>query len=110
MVLVALPGSSFEQLLTYVVFVGWIFYALGALAIFAYRRKEPNLHRPFLTPGYPVTPILFVLSAAAIVLNTVLTQPKNVVFAIALMLLGVPAYYLWRSRGSSTRIAEAGTD
>ena len=98
MVLVALPGSTFEQLLTYVVFVGWIFYALGALAIFAYRRREPNMHRPFRTPGYPLTPILFVLSAAAIVINTVVTQPRNVIFAIGLMVLGIPAYYMWRSR------------
>jgi basic amino acid/polyamine antiporter, APA family len=93
--------GSFEQLLTYVVFVGWIFYALGALAIFVYRRREPDLPRPFRTPGYPVTPILFVLSAAAIVINTIVTQPKNVVFAIVLMLLGVPAYYVWRSRSSA---------
>jgi basic amino acid/polyamine antiporter, APA family len=98
MVLVALPGSSFEQLLTYVVFVGWIFFALAALAIFVYRRRQPDLPRPFRTPGYPLTPILFVLSAAAIVLNTVITQPKNVIFAIVLMLLGVPAYYVWRGR------------
>ena len=101
MVLVALPGSSFEQLLTYVVFVGWIFYALGAVAIFFYRRRQPNMARPFVTPGYPLTPILFVLSAAAIVLNTVITQPKNVLFAIVLMALGVPAYYLWRARGKA---------
>ena len=90
--------GTFDQLLTYVVFVGWIFYALGALAIFAYRRREPELYRPFRTPGYPVTPILFVLSAAAIVINTVVTQPRNVIFAIGLMVLGIPAYYAWRSR------------
>jgi APA family basic amino acid/polyamine antiporter len=90
--------GTFQQLLTYVVFVGWIFYALGALAIFVYRRREPNLARPFRTPGYPLTPILFVLSAAAIVINTIVTQPRNVIFALALMVLGVPAYYMWRSR------------
>jgi len=90
--------GSFERLLTYVVFVGWIFYALGALAIFAYRRREPNMPRPFRTPGYPITPILFVLSAATIVINTIVTQPRNVIFALALMLLGVPAYYMWRRR------------
>ena len=98
MVLVALPGSTFEQLLTYVVFVGWIFFALAALAIFSYRRREPELYRPFRTPGYPVTPLLFVLAAAAIVINTVVTQPRNVIFAIGLMVLGIPAYYMWRSR------------
>lgn len=90
--------GSFQQLLTYVVFVGWIFYALGALAIFVYRRRAPDMPRPFRTPGYPLTPILFVLSAAAIVINTIVTQPKNVIFAVALMALGVPAYYMWRSR------------
>ena len=90
--------GTFQQLLTYVVFVGWIFHAFGALAIFVYRRREPNLARPFRTPGYPLTPILFVLSAAAIVINTIVTQPRNVIFAIALMALGVPAYYMWRSR------------
>jgi len=103
--MVLAASGTFEQLLTYVVFVGWIFYALGALAIFAYRRREPNMPRPFRTPGYPVTPILFVLSAAAIVINTIVTQPKNVIFAIGLMVLGVPAYYMWRSR-----IAKAPTD
>jgi APA family basic amino acid/polyamine antiporter len=90
--------GKFEQLLTYVVFVGWIFYALGAIAIFVYRRREPDLPRPFKTPGYPLTPILFVLSAAAIVINTIVTQPKNVIFAVVLMGLGVPAYFMWRRR------------
>jgi APA family basic amino acid/polyamine antiporter len=105
--MVLAASGTFEQLLTYVVFVGWIFYALGALAIFAYRRREPNMHRPFRTPGYPVTPILFVLSAAAIVINTVVTQPRNVLFAIGIMLLGVPAYYMWRSRRAAKAPADA---
>ena len=90
--------GTFQSLLTYVVFVGWIFYAFGAIAIFVYRRREPNLARPFRTPGYPLTPILFVLSAAAIVINTIVTQPRNVIFALGLMVLGVPAYYMCRSR------------
>jgi Flp pilus assembly protein TadB len=38
------------------------------------------------------------LAAAAIVINTVVTQPRSVLFAIALMVLGLPAYYLWRGR------------
>src|SRR5690606_16835412 len=61
--------GTFEQLLTYVVFTGWIFYALGAAAIFSYRRRLPNAERPFRVPGYPLTPLLFVLAAGAIVLN-----------------------------------------
>jgi APA family basic amino acid/polyamine antiporter len=51
-------SGTFTQLLTYAVFTGWIFYALGALAVMALRRSEPNVARPFRVPGYPVTPIL----------------------------------------------------
>ena len=40
-ILLAATGT-FEQLLTYVVFTGWVFYALGALSIFAYRRRAPR--------------------------------------------------------------------
>ena len=100
--LLAVTGT-FEQLLTYVVFVGWIFYALGALAVFAYRRREPDAPRPFRTPGYPLTPILFVLSAAAIVLNTIVSQPGRAAVGLGLGLVGVPAFYVWRSRAAAGR-------
>ena len=95
--LLAVTGT-FEQLLTYVVFIGWIFYALGGLAIFAYRRRQPDMPRPFRTPGYPLTPILFVASAAAIVLNTIASQPGRAAVGLGLVLLGVPAFYVWRAR------------
>src|SRR5688572_7360509 len=55
--------GTFEQLLTYVVFSGWIFYGLGAMSIFVYRRRSPDMPRPFRVPGYPLTPILFVLAS-----------------------------------------------
>ena len=95
--LLAVTGT-FEQLLTYVVFVGWIFYALGGLAIFVYRRRHPDMPRPFRTPGYPLTPILFVASAVAIVLNTIVSQPGRAAVGLGLMLVGVPAYFIWRAR------------
>lgn len=97
--LLAVTGT-FEQLLTYVVFTGWIFYVLGGLAIFAYRRKQPDLPRPFRTPGYPLTPLLFVASAVAIVLNTIVSQPGRAALGIGLVLLGVPAFYVWRARAA----------
>ncbi|HUF24258.1 MAG TPA: amino acid permease [Vicinamibacterales bacterium] len=90
--------GTFEQLLTYVVFTGWIFYALGAMSIFVYRRRQPDGPRPFSVPGYPVTPALFVLAAAALVLNTVFAQPDRALAGIAIVLLGVPAYLFWRGR------------
>ena len=102
-VLLAVSGT-FEQLLTYVVFAGWIFYGLGALAIFSYRRKAPTAERPFSVPGYPVTPILFVASAAAIVGNTLLTQPRRALIGIGAVVIGIPAYYFWRAKARRTGV------
>ena len=92
--------GTFEQLLTYVVFTGWIFYGLGALSIFVFRRREPDAPRPFRVPGYPLTPILFVLASSAIVLNTLVTQPSRALVGIAGVLSGVPVYLLWRRRAA----------
>jgi APA family basic amino acid/polyamine antiporter len=99
--------GTFEQLLTYVVFAGWIFYALGALSIFAYRRRQPDANRPFRVPGYPITPILFVASAAAIVVNTLLTQPGRAAVGLGVVLAGAPFFYLWRARAARAEAAEA---
>jgi APA family basic amino acid/polyamine antiporter len=93
----ALSGT-FEQLLTYVVFAGWVFYGLGAVSVFVYRRTQPELPRPFKVPGYPVTPVLFVLSAVAIVVNTLVAQPKQGLLGVLVMMTGVPAYLLWKRR------------
>ena len=90
--------GTFEQLFTYVVFSGWIFYALGAASIFIYRRRSPDAASPYRVPGYPWTPLLFILAAAALVINTIATQPGRAAIGLGIVLLGAPAYLIWRSR------------
>jgi len=89
--------GNFTQLLTYVIFVSWMFYALGAAAVFVYRAREPHTSRPFRTPGYPITPILFMVSALAIVINTIVRQPGRAAIGIGVTLLGIPVFYIWRA-------------
>jgi APA family basic amino acid/polyamine antiporter len=95
----ALSGT-FEQLLAYVIFVGWIFYALGAAAVIVLRRKRPAVDRPYRVPGYPVTPILFVLAAAALAVNTVAAQPRVAAIGLAVVFAGAPAFLFWRRRAA----------
>jgi APA family basic amino acid/polyamine antiporter len=100
-------AGKFAELIGGVIFVGWIFYGLGAAAIFPLRRKSPNAELPYRVPGYPFTPFLFVLAAAAIVANAIIlafydpASFQHIVVAIILFLLGLPAYAFWR-RHSST--------
>jgi len=92
-------SGTFEQLLTYVVFVGWIFYGLGAACVFVLRRTKPQADRPFRVPGYPWTPLFFIVAAAALVANTIATQPRRAAIGIAVVLLGLPVYFVWRRVG-----------
>ena len=98
--------AGFAKLAGGVVFIGWIFYGLGAASIFPIRRGSAGKPVPYRVPGYPFTPILFVLAATAIVGNAIYAAVKDpheftfLLFAIALMLLGLPGYFFWSRRES----------
>src|SRR5207253_849946 len=64
-------AGKFSELIGGVIFVGWIFYGLGAAAIFPIRRASAGRPIPYRVPGYPWTPLIFVLAAAAIVGNAI---------------------------------------
>jgi APA family basic amino acid/polyamine antiporter len=91
--------GAFQELVNYTMFVAWIFYGLGAASVFAYRRKFSDLPRPYLVPAYPWPPLLFVMAAAALVVNVVVSTPKNGAIGLSIVVLGLPAYGLWRIRG-----------
>ena len=90
--------GTFEQLLTYVVFTGWLFYALGAASIFIYRRRILDHELPYRVPGFPWTPLLFIIAAAALVLNTIVTQFDRTAIGLGIVLIGTPAYFIWHRR------------
>jgi APA family basic amino acid/polyamine antiporter len=89
-------SGTFEQLLTYVIFVGWMFYGLSAASLFVYRRRYPNADRLYKVPGYPITPAIFVLAAGILVVNTIVSQPVRAGIGIGIVLTGLPAYAIWR--------------
>jgi len=96
--------GTFSKLIGGVIFIGWIFYGLGAAAIFPIRRATAGQAIPYRVPGYPWTPLLFVLAAAAIVGNAIYLafrdpdQFMNLIAAVVLFTIGLPAYFFWRKR------------
>jgi len=88
-VLVLLIGG-FSQLFTYVVFGGWLFYALAVGAVLVLRRKEPELPRPFRAPGCPAIPLIFVAGALGLVASTLASTPRESLIGLAFIALGIP--------------------
>ena len=95
--LLVLTGT-FDQLLTYVVFASWIFYAMAAAAVIILRKNKPELDRPYKTWGYPYTPIIFIIFSTYLVINTLIENPRDSFIGLGLVLLGLPAFYYWNSK------------
>jgi len=97
-------AAGFAKLAGGAIFIGWIFYGLGAASIFPIRRANAGKPIPYRVPGYPFTPLLFVFAALAIVGNAIYAAVKDpheftyLLVAIALMLLGLPGYFFWSRR------------
>ena len=103
--ILALSGS-FDTLTDYVVFGSWIFYALVTSSIFVFRRKYPDIERPYRAWGYPVVPIVFLLVAGWLLVTTMLSSPKSSFIGIGLILLGLPVYYYLNNRSGDRAVRE----
>jgi APA family basic amino acid/polyamine antiporter len=87
-------SGGYEQILNYVVSVDFISFGLTAGALFLLKGKRGA--NP--APGHPYTTALFVLACAGIVASTVATDPANSARGWAIILTGVPVYWLWSRR------------
>ncbi|MBI3666561.1 MAG: amino acid permease [Acidobacteria bacterium] len=92
--LLTLTGT-FSQLFTYVIFAGWIFYAMSCGAVLILRRRAAEMPRPYHTWGYPAAPVVFILFAVWLVVSTVIHDPRDAGIGAGIMLTGLPAYYYW---------------
>ena len=88
--------GTFNQLITYIIFASWIFYAMSAGAVIILRKKLPDLNRPYLTPLYPWIPIIFILFAVFLTINTILEAPRDAAIGSVLILAGLPFYKYWK--------------
>jgi APA family basic amino acid/polyamine antiporter len=93
----ALSGT-YDQLTDCLLFASWIFYGLVTSSVFVLRRKLPNLERPYRTLGYPLMPLVFVLVAVWLIVNTLRERPVESVTGLALIALGLPLYFYYRGR------------
>ncbi len=93
--IVLVLSGSFDTLTDYAIFSVLIFVALVTASVFVFRRRMPDAERAYRTWGYPVVPVLFLLVAAFLVINTLMTTPGRALAGLALMALGLPFYWYW---------------
>lgn len=87
--------ESFARLAGTFVFTMWIFYAMAGAGIFILRRRLPEAPRPYRAWGYPLVPLLFIGAGVVMTLMSIVQDPRGTLPWIGVLLLGIPAYYVW---------------
>lgn len=87
-------SGTFEQIVSYFFFVVLIFLGLTVFGLFLLRRRETAQHVEYSTPWYPLTPIVFVVLLLVVLFLLAAGQPKQSFLGCAVVLIGVPVYYL----------------
>jgi basic amino acid/polyamine antiporter, APA family len=90
---VLVVAGSFNEILTYFVFVVVVFVGFTVAALFKFRRDDPDGVR-YLTPGYPLTPVVFLIMIVIMLVLLGGNNPKQALLGVAVVALGLPVYLL----------------
>ena len=94
--------GTYRALFTRVVYTEWIFFGLMAAGIFILRRRE-GYAPAYRAWGYPVLPVLFIVSTAFIVVNQLMSDPRESAMGLLMVLAGLPVYFFRAARRTSPR-------
>jgi APA family basic amino acid/polyamine antiporter len=96
-ILLILVGGAFRELFSLAIFAEWLFYVVAASTIFVFRKRDPDVVRPYRTVGYPIVPGLFIGTATVLLYYTFSSNLRNSLGGVIVILLGIPVY-LWFAR------------
>jgi APA family basic amino acid/polyamine antiporter len=91
-------SAKADALVNYTGFAIVLFSGIAVLALFVLRARHPGAERPYSAWGYPLTPALYVVASAAILVNGLYRAPLPTGAGALIILAGVPLYYLFSRR------------
>jgi len=77
-----------QTMIEYTAPVFWLFFLLVGISLFVLRQREPRAERPFRVPLYPITPILFCLTAAYLLYSSVNYVQIGAMVGLAVLAVG----------------------
>lgn len=100
--IVLIMFRNLDQLTSLVVFSGMLFNTLCVVAVLVYRKKYPQMKRPYKAWGYPVTVIICILLFFALMLNTLFEDPATALIGLTVPVLGAIVYFIFDKKIKSS--------
>ncbi|WP_019227463.1 APC family permease [Sedimentibacter sp. B4] len=97
-------SRNLDQLTSMVVFTGMLFNVLVVGAVLVYRKKYPDLERPYKIWGYPVTVFITILIFAGLMINTFIEDPVTALIGFIVPAIGCVVYYYFDRKLKKERI------
>ena len=97
--------GTYGAIVSRVIYTEWIFFAALALGTVALRRV-PGYSPAFRAWGFPIAPALFALICLLMVINQIVSDPRNALWGLGLVVAGLPIYYVWRSFNGRRRLPQ----
>jgi APA family basic amino acid/polyamine antiporter len=93
--------QSFPRVLDYTTFAIVVATIADTTALYALRRRRPDLPRPYRAWGYPVVPALYLVANAGIALAMLRERPVECLTGLAVVATGVPFYLRFTRRAAT---------
>jgi APA family basic amino acid/polyamine antiporter len=90
--------GTFESLANYIGFMLFLFSALSVLALFKFRGRPGWKRSRWVSVGYPIIPLAYVLMDAWVFAYFAQSRGREALWSLVTVLGGVAAYYLSRRR------------
>lgn len=87
-------SGSYGNLLDMISFVVVGFYILTICGIFILRKKQPDAERPYKAFGFPVLPLLYIVTGLAFCILLIKYKPQYTWPGLIITLIGIPIYYI----------------
>ncbi|MAP96642.1 MAG: hypothetical protein CMK07_17025 [Ponticaulis sp.] len=94
-------SGSYQTILAAVAFISHSFTTLAVAAVFVFRRKYPDMPRPYKVTFYPYAPAAFILFSIVYLGMLLVTRTWESIAGIAIVASGLPVYLFMRPKAKA---------
>jgi APA family basic amino acid/polyamine antiporter len=94
--------GSFQQIIAYFIFIAVVFLAVTGASLFIARSRNDGRAPSFLTPAYPLPPLVFLTLVSLLLVLIAMHSPRGALFGTLVVLAGLPVYNIFQRKLAPT--------